>query len=177
MSGMVVWFTGLPSSGKSQLAQRVLSELNAATRPCCLLDGDRVRELLRPKPGYSPAERDNFYATLALLAAELANQGLIVLVAATALRRAYRERARAAAPRFVEVWLNASTEECRSRDAKRLYASFARGQVSNLPGADAEYEVPETPEVSAFGAKDDAAVSKILEHIGVSTGTNQTNES
>ncbi|HWZ89474.1 MAG TPA: adenylyl-sulfate kinase, partial [Polyangiaceae bacterium] len=56
MTGAVVWFTGLPSSGKSLLARRVLARLDSERRPCCLLDGDRFREVLHPKPGYTPLE-------------------------------------------------------------------------------------------------------------------------
>ena len=117
MTGAVVWFTGLPSSGKSQFAWRILAQLEMAGRPCCLLDGDRVRQLLHPMPGYSARERDDFYLTLGMLAVELSSQGLVVLVAATAHRRIYRERVRALVPSFVEVWLNAPLHECRARDA------------------------------------------------------------
>src|SRR3954469_17831002 len=80
MTGAIVWFTGLPSSGKSRLARRVQARLALERRPCCLLDGDRVRSLLHPQPGYSSAERDDFYLTLGGLALELAQQGLVVLV-------------------------------------------------------------------------------------------------
>ena len=125
MTGAVVWFTGLPSSGKTRLARRVAAQLAASQRPHCLLDGDRIREVLHPKPGYTPPERDDFYLTLGRLAAELAGQGLVVLVAATAHRRIYRDQVRALVPHFIEVWLNASVDECRERDAKGclLYTS------------------------------------------------------
>src|SRR5882757_7467144 len=97
MNGAVVWFTGLPSSGKSQLARRVRARLDHEGKACCVLDGDRVRELIKPTPGYAPRERDQFYETLGGLAVELAEQGLIVLVPATAHRRAYRAHVRARA--------------------------------------------------------------------------------
>jgi adenylylsulfate kinase len=122
MTGAIVWFTGLPSSGKSRLARRVQARLGRECMPCCLLDGDRVRSLLHPQPGYSSAERDDFYRTLGGLALELAQQGLIVLVPATANQKQYRDRIRAQAPRFIEVWMTATLDECRLRDAKRLYA-------------------------------------------------------
>ena len=162
MSGIVVWFTGLPSSGKSRLAARVQAEFERTGRACCVLDGDRIRALLRPEPGYSPAERDDFYTTLSGLAAELARQGLVVLVPATAHLRKYRRQARELAPRFLEVWLNANVEECRRRDAKGLYAGFAAGKVRDLPGEDVSFESPDAPEVEATGGHDAAALDAIV---------------
>jgi adenylylsulfate kinase len=165
MNGAIVWFTGLPSSGKSRLAQRVRAHLARESWPCCLLDGDRVRALIHPRPGYSSAERDDFYLTLGELALELAEQGLIVLVPATAHRRQYRDRVRARARRFIEVWMTASLDECRARDAKQLYARFGRGQVQGLPGEDESYEAPELAEVTASGGDDDAALSQIIQSL------------
>ena len=165
MSGAIVWFTGLPSSGKSRLARRVQARLAREGMPCCLLDGDRVRSLLHPQPGYSSAERDDFYLTLGGLALELSQQGLIVLVPATANRKHYRERVRAQAPRFIEVWMTATLDECRLRDAKRLYAQFAGGQLHGMPGEDAAYEAPEFPEVTASGGDDDDALSRIAQSL------------
>ena len=162
MNGALIWFTGLPSSGKSSLARRVRARLDQEGKPCCILDGDRVRELLRPIPGYSEAERDAFYQTLGGLAVELAGQGLIVLVPATANRRAYRDRVRARFGRFIEVWLDVPLDECRRRDAKGLYAHFAGGEVHGLPGEDLVYEAPELAEVTARGGKDDDAVANVL---------------
>jgi|SRR6187551_1515651 len=162
MNGVIVWFTGLPSSGKSRLARRVRDRLAGECKPCCLLDGDRVRDLLHPRPGYSSADRDDFYLTLGGLALELAQQELIVVVSATANRKQYRDRIRAQAPRFIEVWMTAALEECRIRDAKRLYAQFASGQVHGIPGEDAVYEAPEFAEFTANGGDDDAALSRIV---------------
>jgi len=92
----------------------------------------------------------------------ITEQGLIVLVPATAHRRAYRDQVRARATRFIEVWMTASLDECRQRDAKGLYAQHSDGQVAGLPGADLAYEPPELPEVSARGGEDDQALLEIL---------------
>ncbi len=99
------------------------------------------------------------------LAAELAGQGLIALVPATASKRVFREHAREGAPRFLEVWLEADAEECRARDAKGLYAQFARGEVQGLPGGDEVYEPPLSPDVRAFGAQDETALEALLGQI------------
>jgi len=165
MSGAIVWFTGLPSSGKSHLARRVQAALRSEGVACCQLDSDRVRSLLHPTPGYSPAERDDFYLTLGSLALELAEQDLVVLVPATAHRRVYRAQIRARAERFLEVWLTTPLDECRQRDAKGLYGDFARGELQAIPGEDLLYEAPLAPEVTAAGGEDDAALDQILERL------------
>ena len=168
MTGSIVRFTGLPSSGKSRLAGRLQARLDRDRTACCTLDGDRVRSLLHPRPGYTDAERDDFYLTLGGLALELAEQGLVVLVPATANRRQYRDRIRARAPRFIEVWMSATLDECRFRDAKRLYAQFADGQLRGVPGEDALYEAPEFAEVTANGGDDDAALLEIVRCLAAS---------
>jgi adenylylsulfate kinase len=165
-SGVVVWMTGLPSSGKSTLAEALASELRVRGVSVCLLDGDRVRASLVPEPGYSPEGRANFYETLARLAALAAEQGLVVIVAATAHRRVFRERARQLAPAFIEVWVDTPLAECAKRDAKGLYAASASGQPSGgLPGVDEEYEKPEAPEVVAHGGQDLYALSELMARI------------
>jgi adenylylsulfate kinase len=165
MSGAVVWLTGLPSCGKSTLAAKLLSEVRAQRLPAVLLDGDEVRATLVPAKGYTPADRESFYATLANVAALLARQGVIAIVAATANRREWRERARSLFPRFLEVYLEVAPQECRRRDAKGLYARAARGDARDVPGADAVYEPPLEPEVVARGGEDAEAVQKILQRL------------
>ena len=66
-----------------------------------------------------------------------------MLVPATANRRVFRERARALAPAFLEVFVDTPPDECRRRDAKGLYA---RGEA-RVPGAGVAYEPPMSAEV------------------------------
>ncbi|MBX7100027.1 MAG: adenylyl-sulfate kinase [Myxococcaceae bacterium] len=157
MSGAVVWFTGLPSSGKSTLAGWVAEALEARGVAHVVLDGDEVRAALVPTPGYSPLARTQFYLTLARLAALLAGQGLVVLVAATAHRRAFRAAARRLAPRFLEVFVDTRPDECRARNSKGLY-----GQAARLPGAGVRYEPPLEPDLRAVGGATRAAVAECL---------------
>lgn len=158
MTGAVVWITGLPQSGKSTLATRLFDSLDGAA---CVLDSDRVRAALVPTPGFDDTSRDQFYLTLANLAALLAAQGLVVIVPATANRRRFRDRARELAPAFVEVYVDAPAEECARRDQKGLYSAGP----ANLPGLGANYEPPADPDVTAPGGLDAGAVSAILRRL------------
>ena len=157
MSGAVVYVTGLPSAGKSTFAARLCARTRAV-----LLDGDEVRAAMVPTPGYDDAARGAFYATLGNLAGLLARQGHLVVVAATASSRAYRALARASAPRFVEVLVDVTVDECVARDAKGLYAAARRGEARGLPGVDAAYERPLEPDVVARGGHDDDAIAAVV---------------
>lgn len=163
MTAAIAWFTGLPSSGKSTLARRVQDRLAASGRASVLLDGDELREVLGAE-AYEPEDRERFYRTLGALAGLLANQGMIVLVAATAPARVHRDRARGALVGggvFVEVWVKTPLSVCETRDPKGLYARARRGEASELPGVGVAYEPPLAPEVVADGGFDDAAGAAI----------------
>ena len=157
MSGVVVWLTGLPSSGKSTFARAAAERLRATGIAVAVLDGDDVRAVLRPVPGYDDAARAEFYASLSGLAALLAQQGLVVLVPATANRAVFRDHARLLAPRFVEVFVATPIEVCVRRDAKGLYARSAEGDIGAMPGAGATYEPPLHPDLVLDGGEADLA--------------------
>lgn len=157
----VVWVTGLPSAGKSTLARRIADRIRGDGVACAILDGDDLRAALGRPAGLGAGERDAFYDSLARLAALLARQGLVVVVAATANRAAHRARARALAPRFVEVHVATPPDECARRDAKGLYAAARAGTARDVPGAGAPYEAPAAPDVVASGGEDAAAVERV----------------
>jgi adenylylsulfate kinase len=165
-AGVVVWITGLPSSGKSTFARSAAEEMTRRGIPVCMLDGDEVREALAGSFAYTAEGRAAFYESLARLAALLAAQRLVVIVPATAHRRTFRERAKGLAPAYLEVWVDTPLEECARRDTKGLYQAQEAGRVTGLPGADAPYEAPQAPDVVARGGHDARAVAALLVRIG-----------
>ena len=154
-----VWLTGLPASGKSTVARALAAELGGRGIRAAVLESDAVRREIAPNAGYCDAERDAFYATLAYLARELVLHGVPVIVDATANRRAYRDRARKAIPRFLEVHVRCPLAVCQARDPKGIYRRGADGTAQYVPGVSAPYEPPLTPEVVVDGERDDPAVA------------------
>ena len=154
-----VWLTGLPASGKSTVARALASELAVNGVRAAVLESDAVRREITPNADYGEAERDAFYATLAYLARVLVSHGVPVIVDATANRRTYRDRARAAIPRFLEAYVRCPLAVCQARDPKGIYRRGADGTAQNVPGVSAMYEPPLMPEVVIDGERDDPAVA------------------
>ena len=48
---------------------------------------------------------------------------------------------------FVEVYVQASVEECARRDVKGLYAKAFAGELKGFTGVDDPYEPPRDPEI------------------------------
>ena len=161
----VVWITGLPSSGKSTIAERLREQLVADKRSAVVLDSDDVRRALGWGE-YSAAARDDFYRALAELAALIARQGPCAIVAATAPARAHREFARSLSSNFIEVFVDTPLAECMRRDVKGLYAAAQRDEMSTLPGSGIAYQRPRSPDVIAHGGLDEVAVAAIAKRIG-----------
>jgi len=170
-TAFAVWLTGLPASGKSTVARALAAELAGKGIRAALLESDAVRREIAPNAGYGDAERDAFYATVSYLAGVLVSHGVPVIVDATANRRAYRDRARKAIPRFLEVHVRCPPAVCQARDPKGIYRRGADGTAQNVPGVSAPYEPPLTPEVVVDGERDDPAAAarqivSALEKIG-----------
>lgn len=165
--GFAIWFTGLPASGKSTLAQALQKKLAAQGIHTQLLDSDRLRQQLTPNPTYSSEERDWFYDTIGFLAALLAGNGVNVLIAATAPRRAHRDAARERLARFAEVFVDCPPAVCRQRDPKGLWRRADAGEIDTLPGAGIPYERPLRPEatVNSSELSVDAATTAIYQQL------------
>lgn len=145
--GLVLWLTGPPATGKTTLAKGLLERFHEEGIITLWLDSDDLRTAFTPHPTYSPEERDIFYGSIAHVAQRAAEGGVTVVISATASKRSYREQARQAVQRFVEVELEASPEALRQRDIKGLYQMADSGQISGLPGVGTSYESAVSPEL------------------------------
>lgn len=150
-----VWITGLPASGKSTLAEALVDRLAARRVRAERLESDAMRGVLVPGAGYSDEGRDAFYGALVEEAVRRVMAGAAVVVDATANRKEYRERARAAIGRFVEVYVDTPLAVCEARDPKGIYRRAREGAGrGNVPGLSAPYEPPEAPEITVHGDRE-----------------------
>ena len=142
----VIWFTGLPGSGKSTVADWVAERLRGRGWPVERLDGDAVRRIF-PETGYTREDRDAHLRRIGFLASKLEAHGVFVVASFVSPYTASREFIRGVCGAFVEVYVSTPLEVCERRDPKGLYARARRGEISNFTGVSDPYEPPTAPEV------------------------------
>jgi adenylylsulfate kinase len=147
--GCTVWMTGLSGSGKSTLANALDDALWQRGIRSYVLDGDNVRHGLNKDLGFSPEDRTENIRRIGEVAKLFTEAGVINTTAFISPYRSDRDRARSiqAEGDFVEVYVQASVDECEKRDTKGLYAKARAGKIPEFTGISAPYEEPEKPEV------------------------------
>ncbi|MHB8109927.1 MAG: adenylyl-sulfate kinase [Syntrophorhabdaceae bacterium] len=146
-SGFAVWFTGLPSAGKTVMAEKMCQIMTEQGITIVHFDSDELRRVLTPRPLYTDEERDWFYSVMVYLAEHLTESGVNVAISATAPRRYYRATARLHIEKFAEVFVDCPEALCRARDPKGLWKKAESGEIKNLPGSGVPYEKPSSPEI------------------------------
>jgi len=144
--GFTVFFTGLPSSGKSTLANVLMVKLlEMGGRPVTLLDGDIVRTHLSSELGFSKEHRDINIRRIGFVASEITKNGGIAICAPIApydsVRQDVRRMVRAGGG-FILVHVATPLEVCEQRDRKGLYAKARAGLIQEFTGISDPYEEP-----------------------------------
>jgi adenylyl-sulfate kinase len=169
--GAVVWLTGLPSAGKSTIAQALERELFGRAMHTYVLDGDNIRHGLNSNLGFSPEDRVENIRRVSEVAKLMADSGVVVITAFISPYRMDRRRAREIAlegnAEFVEVFIDAPLEVCEARDPKDLYKKARAGEIHGFTGIDAPYEAPEDPEIAVHTNRQtvDECIATILEYL------------
>jgi bifunctional enzyme CysN/CysC len=148
----VVWLTGLPSSGKSTIADELDKRLMEIGYRSFVIDGDAIRSGLSSDLAFAPSDRTENVRRVGHVAEMFIEAGVIAIVALVSPIRKDRDAVRELFSRsdFYEVHVNTPLEICESRDTKGLYGRA----VSNMTGKSQEYEAPLSPELIINGDHD-----------------------
>jgi sulfate adenylyltransferase len=169
--GFTVFFTGLSGSGKSTVANALLTKLaEDGSRPITLLDGDLVRKHLSSELGFSKEHRDLNVRRIGWVASEITRNGGAVVCAPIAPYDDVRKEVRAlVAPAggFVLVHLATPLSVCESRDRKGLYAKARAGIVKEFTGISDPYEEPTDAElrIDTSSVTAEEAAGLIVSHL------------
>jgi adenylylsulfate kinase len=146
---LVLWFTGLPSSGKSTLANEVEKRLISTGIRTFILDGDNVRTGLCKDLGFSEEDRAENIRRIGEVSKLFVDAGCIVLSAFVSPYRRDRDAVRELVEdgEFVEVFVKCPVEVCEGRDVKGLYKKAREGVIKGFTGIDDPYEEPLDAEI------------------------------
>jgi len=162
--GFTAWFTGLPCSGKTTIADKVAEILRERGHRVERLDGDIVRKELTSDLGFSKEDRDENIKRVTFVAKLLTRNGVAVLATFVSPYRERREKTRKEIGDFVEIYTRCPVEVCMQRDIKGMYVKALAGEIKDFTGVDDPYEEPENPELVLDTEKEsvEESVQKVL---------------
>ena len=168
-SSLVIWLTGLPSSGKTTIARELEKRLHGTGRHTYILDGDNMRHGLNKDLGFSKEDRKENIRRIAEVSKLFVDAGLIVICAFVSPFREDREATRTLVDHseFIEVFVNCPLDVCMQRDPKALYKKAIAGQIKAFTGVNDPYEEPVAPEivVDTHVLTLQECVDKIIKHL------------
>ena len=149
--GFTVFFTGLSGSGKSTIANALMTKfLEMGGRPVTLLDGDLVRKNLSSELGFSKEHRDINIRRIGYVASEITKNGGIAICAPIAPYDNIRKENRALIEQgggYILVHIATPIDVCEQRDRKGLYAKARAGIIKEFTGVSDPYEEPDDADV------------------------------
>ncbi|MCA9325834.1 bifunctional sulfate adenylyltransferase/adenylylsulfate kinase [Candidatus Saccharibacteria bacterium] len=150
--GFTVFFTGLSGSGKSTVANALITKLlELGGRNVTLLDGDIVRKHLSSELGFSKEHRDINIRRIGFVASEISKHGGIAICAPIApydsTRKFVRELVEGQGGGFILAYVNTPLEVCEKRDRKGLYKKARAGEIKEFTGISDPFEEPKDADI------------------------------
>ena len=161
-----LWFTGLPLSGKSTIADGVYEELEKLQIPLERLDSKDIRDVV-PDVGFTREDRNRHMKRIGHLIKTLQNNSISTVASFVSPYRESRKAIREMVTNNVVVYLKADIETCKERDYKGVYEKALKGELQNFSGINDVYEEPQHAEIVIDTTKVDIndAVELIVKHI------------
>ena len=154
--GFCLYFVGLSGSGKSTIANFLMSKLRERIyKQITYLDGDIVRLHLSKGLGFTPEDRSLNVRRIGFVAAEVVKHNGIAVTANIAPfeedRKYNRDLITSNGGKYIEVFVDSSIETCEKRDVKGLYALARKGVVKEFTGISSPFEEPKDAEIVLDG--------------------------
>lgn len=148
-SSFLIFFTGLSGSGKSSVSCALEEKLHKMAISTYVLDGDNIRRGINKSLGFSPEDRSENNRRIGEIANLFIDAGIVVLAAFVSPYKKDRDfvKRTVGSNNYIEVFVNTSLEECERRDVKGLYKKARAGEIMNMTGISAPYEIPKNAHV------------------------------
>lgn len=160
LKGFTLWFTGLPCSGKTTLADALAKDLRKRNMKVERLDGDIVRKSLTKDLGFSKEDRQMNIERVTFVAKLLTRNGVAVLCTFVSPYNSIRRKSREEIGEYILVYVKASPKACAKRDVKGMWAKAKAGEIENFTGYDDPFEEPDNAQIFVDTEKETVEESK-----------------
>jgi adenylylsulfate kinase len=141
-----LWFTGLPLSGKTTIADKVYDELQKLQIPIERLDSKDIREVI-PDVGFSREDRNRHMYRIGHLIKTLQHNSISTVASFVSPYKESRKAIREMVKNNIVVYIKADIETCKKRDYKGVYEKALKGELQNFSGVNDIYEEPQYAEI------------------------------
>lgn len=151
-----IWFTGLHGSGKSTIANRLVSLLREHNVQVVLLDGDEIRKTISADLEYSSKERGEHMKRVANICKLISENGVLAVASVASPTEKSRDYARKNIKKFFLAYVKCPLDICEKRDVKGHYKKARKGQkgFENFMDISSNFEEPEKPDIILNTAKE-----------------------
>jgi adenylylsulfate kinase len=141
-----LWFTGLPLSGKTTIADKVYDELQKLQISIERLDSKDIREVI-PDVGFSREDRNRHMYRIGHLIKTLQHNSISTVASFVSPYKESRKAIREMVKNNIVVYIKADIETCKKRDYKGVYEKALKGELQNFTGVNDIYEEPQYAEI------------------------------
>ena len=141
-----LWFTGLPLSGKTTIANKVYEKLKKLDIPIERIDSKDIRELI-PNVGFSREDRNRHMKRIGHLIQTLQKNSISTVASFVSPYKESRKIIRTMVKNNIVVYVKADVETCKKRDYKGVYEKALKGELKNFTGISDIYEEPQHAEI------------------------------
>jgi len=161
-----LWFTGLPLSGKTTIADAVYKELEKFNIPLERIDSKDIRELI-PNIGFSRQERNTHIARIGHLIKTLQKNSISTVSSFVSPYTESRLKIDEMVKNNILVYAKATLETCKKRDIEGKYIKALSGEYKNFTGISDDYDDPIDADIviDTDVLSVDEAVDKIMSYI------------
>jgi len=142
-----LWFTGLPLSGTTTIADKVYTELEKLHIPIERIDSKDIRDLV-PGIGFSREDRNRHMTRIGHLVKTLQKNSISTVASFVSPYGESRKAIRTIVKNNIVVYVKADIETCKQRDYKGVYKKAMAGELQNFSGINDVYEEPQHAEIT-----------------------------
>ncbi len=164
-----IWFTGLHGSGKSTIANKLISILRKSNIKAELLDGDELRKTISLDLGYSLEERNEHMRRVADLCKKITDKGIMAIASVASPTEKSRDYARKILKKMFLVYIKCPLEICAKRDVKGHYKKAGENEegFGHFMKVSSNFEEPKNPDIVLNTDKEsvEKSVNRLVEKL------------